>query len=122
MRIALGIEYDGANYYGWQRQKEVNSVQEELEKALSNIANHTVTVNCAGRTDSGVHGTGQVVHFETTAKRDIGAWTLGVNAKLPDDIAVRWVKKLMNHFMLALVQQPDAIVILFIMVFIDLVF
>jgi len=98
MRIALGIEYDGANYFGWQRQKEVNSVQEELEKALSMIANHPVTVNCAGRTDAGVHGTGQVVHFDTDADRQIGAWTLGVNAKLPNDIAVRWVKEVDDTF------------------------
>lgn len=98
MRIALGIEYDGSAYYGWQRQKEVISVQEELEKALSIIANHPVTVNCAGRTDSGVHGTGQVVHFDTTADRKDVAWTLGVNANLPDDIAVRWIKHVDQQF------------------------
>lgn len=98
MRIALGIEYDGAAYYGWQRQKEVISVQEELEKALSIIANHPVTVNCAGRTDAGVHGTGQVVHFDTDAIRKDVAWTLGVNANLPDDIAVRWVKHVDDSF------------------------
>ena len=98
MRIALGIEYDGAAYYGWQRQKDVISVQQELEKALTKIANHTVTVNCAGRTDAGVHGTGQVVHFETDADRKDVAWTLGVNANLPDDIAVRWVKHVDQTF------------------------
>lgn len=98
MRIALGIEYDGAAYYGWQRQKEVISVQQELEKALSKIANHPVTVNCAGRTDAGVHGTGQVVHFETNAIRKDVAWTLGVNANLPDDIAVRWIKHVDDSF------------------------
>ena len=98
MRIALGIEYDGANYYGWQRQKDVNSVQQELEKALSSIADHAVTITCAGRTDSGVHGTGQVVHFDTDSNRQIGAWTLGVNTKLPDDIAVRWVKEVDDTF------------------------
>ncbi|MCG6200608.1 tRNA pseudouridine(38-40) synthase TruA [Psychromonas antarctica] len=98
MRIALGIEYDGAAYYGWQRQKEVVSVQEELEKALSVVANHTVTVNCAGRTDAGVHGTGQVVHFDSQAIRKDVAWTLGVNANLPDDIAVRWVKHVDQSF------------------------
>ena len=98
MRIALGIEYDGAAYYGWQRQKEVISVQEELENALSIIANHPVTVNCAGRTDAGVHGTGQVVHFDTEANRKDVAWTLGVNANLPDDIAVRWVKHVDQSF------------------------
>lgn len=98
MRIALGIEYDGANYYGWQRQKEVVSVQQKLEEALSIIANHNVIVNCAGRTDAGVHGTGQVVHFETTADRKDVAWTLGVNANLPKDIAVRWVKRVDDTF------------------------
>lgn len=98
MRIALGIEYDGANYYGWQRQKEVISVQQKLEEALSIIANHPVTVNCAGRTDAGVHGTGQVVHFETSANRKEVSWTLGVNANLPDDIAVRWIKLVDDSF------------------------
>jgi tRNA pseudouridine38-40 synthase len=98
MRIALGIEYDGTAYYGWQRQKEVISVQEELEKALSIIANHPISVNCAGRTDAGVHGTGQVVHFDTTADRKEVAWTLGVNANLPSDIAVRWVQFVDSSF------------------------
>lgn len=91
-RIALGIEYDGSKYYGWQRQNEVRSVQEKLEKALSQVANEPISVFCAGRTDAGVHGTGQVVHFDTTAVRKDAAWTLGVNANLPGDIAVRWVK------------------------------
>lgn len=91
-KIALGIEYDGSKYYGWQRQNEVRSVQEKLEKALSQVANEPINVFCAGRTDAGVHGTGQVVHFETTALRKDAAWTLGVNANLPGDIAVRWVK------------------------------
>lgn len=58
-KIALGIEYDGSKYYGWQRQNEVRSVQEKLEKALSQVANEPITVFCAGRTDAGVHGTGQ---------------------------------------------------------------
>lgn len=98
MRIALGIEYDGAAYYGWQRQKEVISVQQKLEEALSIIANHPITVNCAGRTDSGVHGTGQVVHFDTEADRKDVAWTLGTNANLPNDIAVRWVKRVDDTF------------------------
>ena len=70
MRIALGIEYDGSAYHGWQRQgHETQTVQEVLEKALSKVANHPVTVICSGRTDAGVHGLGQVVHFETTAER-----------------------------------------------------
>ena len=70
-KIALGIEYDGSKYYGWQRQNEVRSVQEKLEKALSQVANEPINVFCAGRTDAGVHGTGQVVHFETTALRSV---------------------------------------------------
>ncbi|MEZ9230776.1 tRNA pseudouridine(38-40) synthase TruA [Vibrio amylolyticus] len=90
MRIALCIEYDGSKYYGWQRQKDVISVQEELEKSLSVIANHPVEVQCAGRTDSGVHGTGQIVHFDTDAVRKPAAWSMGANAHLPRDISVRW--------------------------------
>ena len=97
-RIALGIEYDGSKYYGWQRQNEVRSVQEKLEKALSQVANEPINVFCAGRTDAGVHGTGQVVHFETHAARKDAAWTLGVNANLPGDIAVRWVKAVPDDF------------------------
>ncbi|EKO3431620.1 tRNA pseudouridine(38-40) synthase TruA [Vibrio fluvialis] len=98
MRIALGIEYDGTQYYGWQRQREVKSVQEELEKALTIIANHPVEVQCAGRTDAGVHGTGQVVHFDTTATRKMVAWTMGANANLPKNIAVRWAKEVPDDF------------------------
>ena len=96
--LALGIEYDGSLYYGWQRQNEVRSVQEELEKALSQVANQPVTVFCAGRTDAGVHGTGQVVHFTTTSLRKDAAWTLGTNTHLPADVAVRWVKTVPDDF------------------------
>ncbi|MCT7943509.1 tRNA pseudouridine(38-40) synthase TruA [Shewanella holmiensis] len=98
MRIALGVEYDGSNYFGWQRQAEVDSVQAQLEKALSYIANKPVEVLCAGRTDSGVHGTGQVVHFETDVVRPMSAWTFGVNTQLPDSIAVRWAKEVDDSF------------------------
>ncbi|WP_324032974.1 tRNA pseudouridine(38-40) synthase TruA [Aeromonas caviae] len=98
MRIALGIEYDGSRYFGWQRQREVISVQEELEKALSRIANHPVSIQCAGRTDAGVHATGQVIHFDTESNRAEGAWTLGLNSNLPPDIAVRWVREVDEHF------------------------
>ncbi|GEM74385.1 tRNA pseudouridine(38-40) synthase TruA [Vibrio sagamiensis] len=98
MRIALGIEYNGTNYYGWQRQKEVRSVQEELEKALSIVANHPVEVQCAGRTDAGVHGTGQVVHFDTNVNRKMVAWTMGANANMPNDIAVRWAVEVADEF------------------------
>ena len=88
MRIALGIEYDGSRYFGWQRQREVISVQAELEKALSRIANHPVSIQCAGRTDAGVHGLMQVVHFDTDIQRDPYSWVRGTNRFLPDDIAV----------------------------------
>ncbi|WP_426768307.1 tRNA pseudouridine(38-40) synthase TruA [Erwinia aphidicola] len=97
-KLALGIEYDGSRYYGWQKQNEVRSVQEKLEKALTKVADHPVVVFCAGRTDAGVHGTGQVVHFETSAQRKDAAWTLGANANLPADIAVRWVKPVADDF------------------------
>ncbi|MCD8547945.1 MAG: tRNA pseudouridine(38-40) synthase TruA [Aeromonadaceae bacterium] len=98
MRIALGIEYDGSRYYGWQRQREVISVQAELERALSRIADHPVEVQCAGRTDAGVHATGQVIHFDTAQPRKLAAWTLGMNANLPPDIAVRWAKEVPDDF------------------------
>lgn len=91
-RIALGVEYDGSQFYGWQRQAEVDSVQAQLEQALSKVANEPILVQCAGRTDAGVHATGQIVHFDTLAARQLGAWTLGVNAQLPDNIAVRWAQ------------------------------
>jgi tRNA pseudouridine38-40 synthase len=98
MRIALGIEYNGANYFGWQRQKDVISVQQELEEALSRIANHKVVVFCAGRTDAGVHATGQVVHFDSDSVRNDKAWSIGINSNLPNDIAVRWVKTVPDDF------------------------
>lgn len=98
MKLALGIEYDGSAYYGWQRQQEVPSVQGYLERALSRVADEPIAVHCAGRTDSGVHATGQVVHFDTHSRRPDAAWTLGVNANLPEDIAVRWVVPVPANF------------------------
>lgn len=98
MRIALGIEYDGSSFFGWQRQREVNSVQQELETALAKVANQPVELSCAGRTDAGVHATGQVVHFDTDASRDDKAWVMGTNAQLPDAIAVRWAKVVPDDF------------------------
>lgn len=85
---ALVLEYAGNNYCGWQRQNHSDSVQERLEKALSIIANEPIEVVCAGRTDTGVHATAQVVHFSTFAIRQAKAWVLGVNAHLPSDINV----------------------------------
>ncbi|MFP1722697.1 tRNA pseudouridine(38-40) synthase TruA [Lonsdalea quercina] len=98
LKIALGIEYDGSRYYGYQRQAEVDSVQQCLETALSQVADEPITVFCAGRTDAGVHATGQVVHFTTHAVRKDAAWTMGVNTHLPPDIAVRWVKTVDDEF------------------------
>ncbi|MDX1676876.1 tRNA pseudouridine(38-40) synthase TruA [Arsukibacterium sp.] len=98
MRVALGIEYDGTGFFGWQRQREVNSVQQELETALTKVANSPVEVFCAGRTDAGVHATGQVIHFDTEAVRDEKAWIMGTNSQLPDQIAVRWAKPVAEDF------------------------
>jgi len=86
MRIALGIEYDGSAYNGWQRQKTGIGVQELVEKALCVVADAPIEVTCAGRTDSGVHASGQVVHFDTTADRKMHGWLLGANSNLPADI------------------------------------
>jgi len=98
MRYALGIEYDGKNYCGWQRQKTVVSVQQTLERALSKVADEPIEVICAGRTDTGVNATNQVVHFNTNKIRKDIAWTLGVNTHLPSDIAVTWVKAVDEDF------------------------
>ncbi len=98
MRYALGVEYDGKNYCGWQRQKTVVSVQQTLEKALSKIADETIEVVCAGRTDTGVNATNQVIHYDTSKVRKDVAWTLGVNTHLPKDIAVTWVKQVQDDF------------------------
>ncbi|MFT6086284.1 MAG: tRNA pseudouridine38-40 synthase [Glaciecola sp.] len=92
MRIALGIEYDGSKYYGWQRQNDFISVQEKLELALEKIALEKIVVTCAGRTDAGVHATYQVVHFDTEVQRPTKAWTRGVCTHLPQDISVKWAK------------------------------
>lgn len=98
MRKVLGIEYFGEQYFGWQRQQEVPSVQEALEKALECVACEPVNAVCAGRTDAGVHATQQVVHFDTNAIRPDLAWTRGVNTHLPDDIAVKWVTEANQDF------------------------
>jgi tRNA pseudouridine38-40 synthase len=89
-RWALGVEYRGSAYCGWQRQTEQPSVQEALETSLSAIATQTINVIAAGRTDTGVHASMQVVHFETTAQREATAWMRGGNQFLPNDISIRW--------------------------------
>ena len=98
MRVALGVEYDGSCYFGWQRQKEVDTVQQNIERALSKVADEKITIHCAGRTDAGVHATGQVIHFDTTSARDMKAWTLGVNANLPSQISIRWAQEVKEDF------------------------
>lgn len=97
-RIALGVDYVGTNYSGWQRQRHSPSVQQVLEEALSTVANRPVKTQCAGRTDAGVHATSQVVHFEAVSTRPLRAWTLGVNANLPDDVAVQWAVPVSSGF------------------------
>ena len=98
-RIALGVEYKGSRYRGWQRQASgVATVQEELEKALSRVADSPVSLLCAGRTDAGVHACGQVVHFDTQAERTLKAWVMGANINLPHDISVTWAKVMPAHF------------------------
>ncbi|QPG62990.1 tRNA pseudouridine(38-40) synthase TruA [Pseudomonas sp. BIGb0427] len=98
-RIALGVEYKGSRYRGWQRQANgVASVQQTLEEALSRVADSPVTLHCAGRTDAGVHACGQVVHFDTQAVRSMKGWTMGANINLPHDISVSWAKQMPAHF------------------------
>ena len=98
MRIAIGIEYDGTAYNGWQRQQNGDGVQEHVEKALSGVANEAIEVTCAGRTDSGVHASGQVAHFDSGSDRSDRAWLLGANSSLPDDIAVTWAQRVDEEF------------------------
>ena len=97
-KIALCVEYIGTNYCGWQRQSHCDSVQAQVEKALSSIAAHPVDVHCAGRTDTGVHSVGQIVHFETSVSRPNKAWVQGVNTQLPDDVRIRWAKEVEDDF------------------------
>ena len=98
-RIALGVEFKGSRYRGWQRQEDgVPTVQGALEKALSRVADHPVSLMCAGRTDALVHASGQVVHFDTTVERPLKAWIMGTNANLPGDISVTWAKVMPAHF------------------------
>jgi tRNA pseudouridine38-40 synthase len=96
LRIALGIEYDGTDFLGWQRLRHGQTVQAAVEHALSAVAGadraHPVEVTCAGRTDAGVHARCQVVHFDTEAERSERGWVLGSNSNLPPTVAVRWAR------------------------------
>ena len=98
MRLALGISYNGQAYQGWQSQPSRQTVQDQLEAALGKFAGHRVSTLCAGRTDAGVHGLMQVVHFDTELTRPITSWVRGSNAFLPTDIAVEWAQVVPSEF------------------------
>lgn len=94
----MGVEYDGSEFAGWQRQSHSPSVQTEVERSLARVANHEVTVICAGRTDTGVHARGQVVHFDTESVRSERQWMLGINSHLPDSVRAVWIKQVDDDF------------------------
>ena len=97
-RLALGLEYDGTNYNGWQIQSHAPSIQATLNGALSSVADESINCVGAGRTDTGVHATCQVVHFDTVAKREMRSWLLGINSNLPDDVNVLSVQRCTGEF------------------------
>jgi len=98
MRLAMGIEYRGSDFFGWQRQDGFRTVQEELENALSRIADTKVSAVCAGRTDTGVHALKQVIHFDTPSVRKDYSWVQGSNSNLPKDISVNWCARMNESF------------------------
>lgn len=98
MRVALGVEYLGTAYCGWQFQSHCDSVQKHVQSALTFIANEPIDVHCAGRTDTGVHAIGQVVHFDTKSARRGKAWVQGANTQLPYDIRIIWAKEVPEDF------------------------
>lgn len=97
-KYALYVEYDGTDFYGWQSQPGRRTIQEELERSVSIVADHKVEVYGSGRTDRGVHATGQVAHFETSSVRDERSWLLGINTQLPEDIRITLVKSVPYDF------------------------
>lgn len=96
--LAIAVEFLGTNYRGWQRQKEVTGVQAVLEDAIGKVANETVEVVAAGRTDASVHASNMIAHFVTRAYRPTHNWLRGVNSLLPDDIALRWIQPMPEDF------------------------
>ena len=98
MRFALGVEYDGSDFAGWESQPRQRTVQATLESALSSVAARQVETVCAGRTDAGVHATAQVVHFDSRAERAPHEWVLGANSNLPGDVSVRWASPVAENF------------------------
>ena len=97
-RLAIGVEYDGSAYHGWQRQPHSPSVQEALQNALGRIADAPVELTCAGRTDAGVHARAQVAHFDSAAERSARSWLFGANSILPPSINMRWVSAVSDEF------------------------
>src|SRR4051794_10763319 len=98
MRWAAGLEYMGTRYSGWQWQGHASSVQQEVERVLSNVAAHPLKITAAGRTDAGVHALQQVIHFDSDAARAPHAWLFGGNSQLPGDIGLRWVQPAGDSF------------------------
>jgi tRNA pseudouridine38-40 synthase len=98
MRIALGLEYDGAAFCGWQTQPGGCGVQDHLQAALAQVAGHSLEVTAAGRTDAGVHATAQVAHFDTSAEREDTAWVRGTNTALPPAVRVLWSHRMPDDF------------------------
>ncbi|MBN1237438.1 MAG: tRNA pseudouridine(38-40) synthase TruA [Gammaproteobacteria bacterium] len=97
-RVALGVEYDGTDFFGWQTQRDQRSVQSTLTAAVGKVAAEAATVHGAGRTDTGVHALRQVVHFDTRAVRTPRQWVLGINSNLPDDVRVHWARDVAEDF------------------------
>jgi len=97
-RIALGIEYDGSAFRGWQSQESAVGIQSLVERALADVADHPIEVMAAGRTDAGVHALMQVVHFDTSAQRSERGWTLGATSNLPKQISVLWAREVSEAF------------------------
>jgi len=99
MRLAIGLEYDGTDFMGWQRQAHAGrTVQACAEAAIAKVADHPVELTCAGRTDAGVHASGQVAHFDTQAPRSGRGWLLGLNSNLPEDMAINWIRNVPEDF------------------------
>lgn len=98
IRIAMGIEYDGSAFHGWQLQDNQRTVQGQLERAIGRVADHAVCAHCAGRTDAGVHAIEQVIHFDTRAERSKRSWVLGTNVNLPPDVNVLWASPVNAEF------------------------
>ena len=98
MKIAVGVEYDGRRFSGWESQPGARTVQQAVTNALSRVADHPAHVKCAGRTDAGVHAWGQVIHLESHADRDMRAWVFGGNANLPEDVSFTWAQPAPDDF------------------------